>query len=114
MRVLVVEDEVIVAMALEDMLLELGHHVVGPASDLDEARALAESGGFEVALIDVNLNGERSYEVARLLREKGVAFAFLTGYGAAALGEGGVEAPVLTKPYRAEGLAQLLDELAGA
>ena len=112
MRVFVAEDEVIVAMALEDMLVELGHSVVGPAASLAQARELSEAAEFDAALIDVNLNGEYSYELAALLRDKGVPFAFVTGYGQAALDQGRIRAPLLTKPYRLDALARLLAQLA--
>jgi CheY-like chemotaxis protein len=107
-RVLVVEDEPIVGMLLEDMLLDLGVEVVGPAATLAEALALAEREDLAAALLDVNLGGERSYPVADALARRGVPFLFLTGYGEAAW-----EGPALTiqKPYRSEDVAAGLERV---
>lgn len=99
-RILVVEDEPIIAMALEDMLLDLGCEVVGPASTLAEAQALAETADIDAALLDININNGRSYVIADELRRRAVPFAFATGYGEAGLENGGGNAPVLQKPYR--------------
>ena len=60
LRILIVEDEMLVAMNIEDMLTELGHEVVGIASRLEPALALAREGGFDAAMLDVNLAGDRS------------------------------------------------------
>jgi CheY-like chemotaxis protein len=109
--VLVVEDEPLVAMMVEDMLLDLGWIVVGPASSLEEALRRAAEGGFEVALLDVNLNGERSDPVAELLRARGVPLVFATGYGSSTAT--GPAEPVLHKPYRADQLAAALDRVIG-
>jgi CheY-like chemotaxis protein len=113
-RVLVVEDEIIVAMLIEDMLSELGHVMVGSANTVASALALAEAnaGQFDLAILDVNLAGERSFPVARRLASDGVRFIFATGYG-----QNGVEDPfrdtvTLKKPFRLEELAAALDQAA--
>jgi len=98
--ILVVEDEPLVAMMVEDMLIELGAIVIGPASTLAEALELAGQGGFDAALLDVNLNGERSHAVAELLTARGTPFVYATGYGSA--GEYQHDAEVLAKPYQGE------------
>ena len=85
LRVLVVEDEMMVSMLIEDMLSDLGCAVVGPASRLDEAIALVNSSTIDCAVLDVNLGGQPIFPVADLLREKGAPFAFATGYGDAGL-----------------------------
>jgi len=103
-RILVIEDEPLVAMMVEDMLVECGAEVIGPASTLADAFALAEAGGFDAALVDVNLNGERSDAVAALLRERGIPFIYATGYGAAA-----DDGATLTKPYRREQMEAALE-----
>jgi CheY-like chemotaxis protein len=83
LRVLVLEDETIVLLMIEDLLDDLGCHVVGPASTVPEALALAEAGGFDAALLDLNLGrGETSYPVADMLAARHVPFAFVTGYSA--------------------------------
>jgi len=113
-RILVVEDEPIIAMALEDMLLDLGCEVVGPASTLPEAQALAETADIDAALLDININTGRSYVVADELRRRAVPFAFATGYGEEGIENGGGDAPVLQKPYRQAQVEAVLRRLLGA
>lgn len=112
-RILVVEDEPIIAMALEDMLLDLGCEVVGPASNLPEALALAERETIDAALLDININSGRSYVVADELRRRAVPFAFATGYGEEGIENGGGDAPVLQKPYRQAQVEAALRDLLG-
>ena len=104
-RVLIVEDEAIIAMTAEDMIEELGCIVANTASSLAEALAHVEAGGFDVALLDINLNGSESTEVARLLIERGSPFVFTTGYGSSGPAALFPDIPVVTKPYRAADLA---------
>lgn len=111
LRVLIVEDEMLVAMNIEDMLIELGHEVAGLASRLEPALALAREGGFDAAMLDVNLAGEQSFPVAALLRESGIPFLFATGYGIQGIAEEYRSAPVLQKPFRAQDLGQALRTL---
>jgi CheY-like chemotaxis protein len=114
-RVLVVEDEMMIAMLVEDMLSELGCAVVGPAHALDAALELARTArGLDAALLDVNLAGQPVFAVADALREKGVPAIFSTGYGDAGLREVDRGAPVLQKPFRAGDLARALAEALGA
>ena len=80
LRVLVVEDEMMVSMLIEDMLSDLGCAVVGPASRLDEAMQLASSADLDCAVLDVNLGGQPIFPHDDLLRERGRPFAFATGY----------------------------------
>ncbi|WP_414692512.1 response regulator [Phenylobacterium sp.] len=114
LRVLVVEDEMMVSMLIEDMLGELGCLVVGPASRLDEAMALARDADIDCAVLDVNLGGQPIFPVADLLRERGRPFAFATGYGDAGLREVDRGSPVLQKPFREGDLARILGELQAA
>src|SRR3954452_20820442 len=100
-RILIVEDEMLVAMNIEDMLLELGHEVAGLASRLDPALALARESRFDAAMLDVTLAGERSFPVADLLIERGVPFLFATGYGRQGIEEKYRDYPLLQKPFRA-------------
>ena len=110
-RVLVVEDEMMIAMLVEDMLAELGCAVVGPAHALDAALDLARTEAqIDAALLDVNLAGQPVFAVADALREKGVPAIFSTGYGDAALRDVDRGAPVLQKPFRAGDLARALTE----
>ena len=114
-RVLVVEDEMMIAMLVEDMLTDLGCAVVGPAHALDAALDLARSEvDLDVALLDVNLAGQPVFAVADALREKGVPAIFSTGYGDAGLREVDRGALVLQKPFRAGDLARALSAALGS
>ena len=106
-RVLLIEDEAIIAMTAEDMLDEIGCTVAATAGTVSEALAAAGAGDFDVALLDINLNGVESLPVAAKLREGGLPFVFTTGYGAAGSGEYD-DAPLVTKPYRVEDLRQAI------
>ncbi|WP_213979778.1 response regulator [Sphingomonas sp. dw_22] len=111
-RVLVVEDEPIIAMCLEDILDALGCIAIGPAGRLSEGLALAENEALDAAIIDINLAGERSTPIAEMLRGRGVPFAFASGYGAAP--EGFIdEAPLVEKPYGERDIEALLRVLIG-
>lgn len=110
LRVLVVEDEMTIALMMEDMLLELGHEVAGIAMRLPQAKALAGQAAFDVAFLDVNLDGYASYPVADILRARGIPFIFVTGYGLA-----GIDPPyhvhrVVKKPFE---IKDLQDAIAG-
>ena len=112
-RILVVEDEPFIAIGLEQLLPRLGHEVVGVASYLREALAKAEAGGFDLAVLDVNLGGELSYRVADVLLAKGTPFIFCTAYADVAFGRY-ANVPVLQKPFEKKALARAIDEaLAG-
>ncbi|MEA3002533.1 MAG: hypothetical protein QOH81_1321 [Sphingomonadales bacterium] len=112
LRILIVEDEMLVAMNIEDMLLELGHEVAGIASRLGPALALACEGRFDVAMLDVNLAGERSFAIADLLIARGIPFVFATGYGPEGIDAKYRDRPVLQKPFRARDLAAAMTALA--
>jgi PAS domain S-box-containing protein len=105
-RVLVVEDEALVAMELTQILTAAGAQVIGPVGDIENALALVEAGGIDRALLDVNLSGRRVTPVASALARKAIPFVYLTGYQEPDV-EGG---PVLRKPASA---ALLLGTLAG-
>jgi len=100
----------VVAMLLEDMLLELEVEVVGPVATVAEALALTAVDRLDAGLLDVNLGGERSYPVAEALAARNVPFLFLTGYGEAGWDGGG---ETLQKPYRAEQIEAALARLIG-
>jgi CheY-like chemotaxis protein len=112
LRVLVVEDEGIVAMLIEDMLTDLGHDVAAVASRIGDAIDIAQNETFDWAIVDVNLHGQASYPVADVLKERGVPFAFATGYGAKGLDTNYSYAPVLVKPFVMADLEKLLSEVA--
>jgi CheY-like chemotaxis protein len=106
-RILVIEDEPIVAMCLEDMLDTLGHATIGPAGRVAEGLALVEASTPDAAILDINLSGERSDPIAHALVARGVPLVFATGYGAPPEGFG-IETPLLEKPYRLEQLRAAL------
>lgn len=108
LRLLVVEDEMLVALALEEMLGDFGCVVVDVAGTLDRGLALATELTIDGAILDINLCGEKVFPVAERLAERGVPFVFCTAYGKAALPPSFAEAPTLTKPYDAQRLRSLL------
>ena len=108
LKVLVVEDEMLVSMLVEDMLSDLGCTVVGPAAELEEAMSLAQNAEIDLALLDVNLGGRPIFPVADTLKARGVPFAFASGYGEAGLSEDHRGAAVLQKPFREADLAKAL------
>ncbi len=111
-RVLLVEDEMMVAGMLQRMLDHLGYAVVGPASDVDEAMAMIDGGGVDAAVLDINLDGKMSYPVADELASRGIPFIFSTGYEGENLRDGYEGVPVLKKPFRRSGLGDALAGLA--
>jgi CheY-like chemotaxis protein len=110
-RVLLVEDEALIAFALEDMLLLLGAQVVGPAFRLDEAVELALTSELDGAILDVNLNEQRSYAVADELARRGIPFIFATGYGEEGVRWRDEPTTVLAKPYRQDQIEAALNRL---
>jgi CheY-like chemotaxis protein len=107
-RVLVIEDEWAIRMMIEDTLADLGCAVVGTAVRVDEALAKASSAGIDLAVVDVNLDGRSSYEVADALNARGIPFVFATGYGSAGLRAGYPEVPVIQKPFEPRELERAL------
>jgi CheY-like chemotaxis protein len=111
MRVLVVEDEALVAMLLEDMVTDAGHHHAFTAGSTPEALAYVRehADAFDFAVLDVNLGGQPSFPVAEALAEAGKSFAFSTGYGPGSLPEAWRDRPVLSKPFGAADVAKVLN-----
>lgn len=109
-KVLIVEDEALIAMLFEDMLSDFGCDVVGPAMNVRQAMEVARSAAIDVAVLDVNLNGESSFPVATLLETRGVPFVFSSGYGANGLPPEWQDRPTLPKPFTSD---QVADVLAG-
>lgn len=108
-RVLVIEDESLVAMMLEDMLDLAGYRVVGTASNIEDAERTIMSEGFDVAVLDVNLNGTMSFGIAEKLRDMRVPFVLSTGYGRAGVPPSYRDAPIIAKPFREQDLCHAIE-----
>lgn len=107
-RVLIVEDELLVAMMIEDLLGDFGCITIGPYGTVSTAMHAVETESPDLALLDVNLNGERVYPVAEALTERHVPFLFLSGYGEEAIPPGRTGWKVCAKPFKWEELARML------
>jgi DNA-binding response OmpR family regulator len=111
-RLLVVEDEALVAMLIEDVLADAGFEVVGPFGQAAKALSSLADETVDAAILDVNLGGgERSYSVANELSERGVPYIFLTGYGRAGIDPRYADIPVLQKPFEPQTLCRLVNRL---
>ena len=113
-RVLVVEDELLVAMLVEDMLADAGCVVVGPFARVAEALAAARAEAVDVALLDVNVAGEKVFPVAHVLEERGIPFLFVTGYGQAALPRDRPHWRACAKPFQPHHLTESLARMMNA
>ena len=100
-RVLVIEDSFLVMMAIEDLFEQLGWKIIGPATRVDEALELARTEEFDAAFVDINLAGEMSWPVAAVLKERGIPFAFSTGYNLDTLLPASLHGTeIVNKPYQ--------------
>lgn len=113
-RILVVEDEALVAMLVEDALADAGYDVLGPAATVAEALALLGRETPDAVVLDLNLAGESSTPVADALAQRGIPYVIATGYGASALPPGHEQAAVLAKPYDPTELAAVLERICAA
>lgn len=111
-RVLVVEDELMIRMLLQDMLADLGHTLAGQAGRIEEALALAKEAAFDVAILDVNLNGQPISPVVEILIDRGLPFVFATGYGQRGVPEAYRNSPTLQKPFQEDALAEAIEAAA--
>ena len=112
LKVLVVEDEILVSMLLEDMLSDFGCEVVGPITRLREALQLVQDRAqvIDLAILDVNLAGERSFPVAEALEARGCRFVLSTGYDDTGIEERWRARPILRKPFLPHELERALHE----
>ena len=108
LRVLIIEDEALVAMLIEDTLDDIGCVVVGVASRLEEAMSKVSSLTFDLAIVDVNLGGAESYPVVEMLARRGTPFILATGYGPGGIPESLRGAPILAKPFVRDELERAL------
>jgi CheY-like chemotaxis protein len=112
-RVIVVEDEAVVAMLLEEMLEELNCQVVGIAHDVSSAVELVKSTPADVAVLDANLGGERADSVAQALNDTETPFVVASGYGESGISQAWRGSSVLPKPFRLSELQQALIKATG-
>jgi len=111
LRILIVEDNPYIALALEDMLAEHGLVVAGVAGTMDDALLLAASAPLDLALLDVNIGEKKIDPVAEALLARGIPFIFTTGCGRAGLPEAFVDRPIVEKPFYIEEILQALQSL---
>jgi CheY-like chemotaxis protein len=103
-RILIVEDEIQVALHLEDVLVELGHRVVGPCSRIQIAIEMARTEDIDFAVLDINVAGAPSFPVVDILRQRRIPFVFASGYGNEGLTDGYRDETVLHKPFESREL----------
>jgi CheY-like chemotaxis protein len=108
LRILVVEDEAAISLLLEDMLLDFGCEVIGPAARLAAALDAVAREQVDLAILDVNVAGEPIYPVAEALAQRSIPFVFSTGYGSAGIRDSFRDRPVLQKPFAQHDLKQKL------
>jgi CheY-like chemotaxis protein len=111
-RILVVEDEYMIAVLLEDLLADLECVVAGVAARPKEALELINSTPLDAAVLDVNLDGVDSFGIAAALADRRIPFIFATGYGGSRLTPEFANCPVIQKPYRLDELSSALRQLA--
>ncbi|MGJ0396841.1 MAG: response regulator [Methylocystis sp.] len=110
-RVLIVEDEAVIAMALEMFLEELGAQVVATAGNVQDALQKATSEDFDLAFLDVNLNGQKAHVLPGVLERRHKPFAFVTGYGDEGVLGAHANAPVVAKPFSRSAISAALEQL---
>jgi CheY-like chemotaxis protein len=109
-NVLVVEDEIMIRLLLEDMLGDLGYTIAAAVGRIDDAVKVAKTGQYDVAILDVNLNGQTVSPVAEIIEARGLPFIFATGYGERGLPERFTNRPTLQKPFQQENLGRMLSQ----
>src|SRR3954470_21709415 len=112
-RVLVVEDETTVAMLIEDMVSELAYEVAGVVPRLEDAMRLLDSETFDIALLDVHLNGKTVFAFAEELKEREIPFVFATAYGPSSIPKKFQNHAMLRKPFGPVELRKALMHLSG-
>ena len=110
-RILVVEDEMMILMLIEDMLSDLGCTAVTTAATVPKALALIDVQVFDAAMLDMNLNSDKSHLVADALAARHVPFFFSTGYSGRDMRVGYRDHQLLTKPFQIEKLAEIFTSL---
>lgn len=109
-RILILEDESLIAMHLEDLLSEMGHQIIASFNRVAEAAQFSEQADIDFAVLDVNLRETKSFPVAEILRRRGIPFVFATGYGSAGLSAEFCNELTLQKPYEPRELERVIAE----
>ncbi|MGH7210386.1 MAG: response regulator [Acetobacteraceae bacterium] len=112
-RVMIVEDELLIAMLIEDTLAEQACVIVGPFAGVNDALEAARAETLDLAVLDVNLRGEKVYPVAEVLAARGVPFVLLSGYGKDAIPHDHPQWRTCTKPFDPRDLVAILAEQIG-
>jgi len=107
--VFLVEDETMIRMMVAEMLVDLGYRIAGEAGDVDDALRLIETLEFDIAILDVNVNGKVITPVAHVLAARKQPFVFATGYGTQGMPEEFRGRPALQKPFQMETLARMIE-----
>ncbi|KAJ29194.1 response regulator [Sulfitobacter pontiacus] len=108
-NIFIVEDEVVVAFEMTDLLEDIGFNVVGPSIHLEDAKAKARDGDIDIAFLDVNLGRDKtSKPVADILRDRGIPFVFITAYDADQISFLGPDDRVVKKPVSSQKLIETL------
>lgn len=114
MKIFVLEDEMLVALDLEQQLKSAGYDVAGPATTMAMARAIIDAEDIDLALLDANIAGEKPVDIANSLKDRGVPLLYLSGYDEAHIRSSLPEAPLLQKPIQSRELLDRIKALAGA
>ena len=109
LQVLVVEDEPLIRMLIEDMLIEIGSKDIEAAASIDTALKFLGDIRPDFAILDIDLNGTRSYPVAALLRSRTIPFVFVSGYDATILDTAYADVRILQKPFRISDLESAIE-----
>lgn len=110
-RVLVVDDEALIAMLLSDLLAEYGHETVGPAHTEEQALELVATTSIDAAILDVTLGDRDCFAVVKALEQRGIPFVFATGHGEQSMPDAFRGCVTVSKPFDFEVVRRLIDEL---
>ena len=111
--IFVLEDEALIRMMVVEMVEKLGHRVVVEAGSISEGLELAQTAEFDLALLDINIDGDTSTDIAHIIECRGLPFLFVSGYSSTGLPPPFHESRVLQKPFQAETLQNAIDQLLG-
>jgi CheY-like chemotaxis protein len=108
--ILLIEDEPMIRMMIADMVETLGHRIAAEAGNIDQAMELARSSSFDLAILDMNLNGVMSYSVADVITARNLPFIFASGYDRTCTPEQYCRSLVLQKPFTIDALESGIDQ----